>query len=852
MHGTLRSNETQEHNLKQRGVHWTLAEDVMWTSTLELDAAHVIPTKILGRFWRGAYFSSIAPLQVQNLPRQPLPAAHWVRVRNVLAGICGSDLHLIFVDGDFNIAPAAIPGHSRSYPGHEVVGEVIEVGDEVTTLHVGDRVVLKNGPNCVTAGIQPLCRSCAAGNFNLCERGNLPGPQPFGGGWSEEMLLHEQQLFRVPTDINDMQAVLLEPSSVAVHAVLRHLPQAGDHVLIIGAGTIGLLILQVIRALVPAVEVSVLARHAFQVEQAARLGAQIIYPQDSYKEVQRITGGQLYQGMLGNQMLLGGYDAIYDTIGSRRTTHDSLRWARAGATVVMVGVSLHRMRRIDLTPIWYQEINLIGTLAQGMETWPLGTDERASTFDITAELIQQKRLSPEKLITHSFALSDYRNALLAATRKGNNRAIKVVFDYSKQPPSVVPNVRAAARQRQRAFTPTLYTDPRPSQPLSPTSDTMLPPTPAPTPVTPPTPLLPVSHVPAEGGQYGTTSTPGFPDTHAPDEILDDKTIVVSTSKFAHYQRQQPQPLEAVQSNEDVVEDQHDETVDATEKFARINLNAIPTSTPMAEEDNTTRTWFSDQLTQPAIPANALEPDATGNDLNEAAFAAPSFSLFDNEHNQHSTPSPVGTVDEVHTEISAIATPQEHDDETDIQPPQHLLVPNLDEIQEANEESFFVTPSLEDSTDSADSTDVQPEQPAIPPWLASLHTDSQFLAAPDNDEVVTEAELKPASTPTPTTEENTTDSKTIVVSSPKRTRSKRRAEALKTKNMQGSGQAPASLPTRPAQSPVLTKENQPIVTNTTRETLQSIGELSTQDNDPTSSQVQDENGTVDGKPIYKEP
>jgi len=814
----------------------------MWTSTLELDAAHVIPTKILGRFWRGAYFSSIAPFQVQNLPRQPLPAANWVRVRNVLAGICGSDLHLIFVDGDFNIAPAAIPGHTRSYPGHEVVGEVIEVGDEVTTLRVGDRVVLKNGPNCVTAGIQPLCRSCAAGNYNLCEKGNLPGPQPFGGGWSEEMLLHEQQLFRVPAGINDMQAVLLEPGAVAVHAVLRHLPQAGDHVLIIGAGTIGLLILQVIHALAPAVEISVLARHAFQVEQAARLGAQIIYPQDSYKEVQHITGGQLYQGMFGNQMLLGGYDVIYDTIASKRTTHDSLRWARAGATVVMVGVSLHRMRRIDLTPIWYQEVNLIGTLAQGMETWPPGTDERASTFDITAELIQQKRLSPEKLITHSFALSDYRNALMAATHKGNNRAIKVVFDYSKQPPSVVPNVRSAARQRQRTFTPTLYTDPRPSQPLSPDIDTMLPPEPTPTPPTPSTPLLPVSHVPEESGQYGTTGTP------APDEVLDDKTIVVSTSKFAHYHRQQPQPLEAVQSNEDSAEEQHDETIDATEKFARINLHAIPTPTPIAEEDDTARTWFADQLTQPAIPASALEPEATGNDLNEAAaFAAPSFSSFDNADTQHNTPPPideVDKVDEVHTEISAMATPIEHEDEADPQPPQHVIVSSFDEVEEANEEPFFVTPSPEDSADA------QPEQPPIPPWLAALHSEPQFLATQDNDEVVTESEPAPATTPT--LQESDTDSKTIVVSSPKRTRSKRRAEALKAKNTQGNGQPPASLPTRPAQSPVPTRENQPIVTNNTRETLQGVGELSAQDNNPASSPVQDENGTGNGKPVYEEP
>src|ERR1700736_5980069 len=98
-------------------------EDAMWTSTLDHDPRHVIPTKLLGLFWRGAYFSSFAPLQVQNLPRQPLPAANWVRVRNSLAGICGSDLHLIFVDRDFSIAPAAVPGHghpSRSYPGHEV------------------------------------------------------------------------------------------------------------------------------------------------------------------------------------------------------------------------------------------------------------------------------------------------------------------------------------------------------------------------------------------------------------------------------------------------------------------------------------------------------------------------------------------------------------------------------------------------------------------------------------------------------------------------------------------------------------------------------------------------------------
>ncbi len=429
----------------------------MWTSTLELSPKRVILTQLLGRIWHGAYFSSFAPLQVQNLPRQPLPAAHWVRVRNRLAGICGSDLHMIYVDGDFRIAPAALPGHRHSYPGHEVVGEVIEVGDEVQHLQVGDRVTLQSGPNCLTSGTQSICRSCASGNYSLCERANLfSGPEPIGGGWSEEMLVHEQQLFRISSEMNDEQAVLLEPSAVAIHAVLRRLPQPDEHVLIVGAGTIGLLTLQVIHALVPSATVSVMARYPFQIEQATRMGAtHILYPQDSYQGVERTTGAKLFTGMFNNKMLLGGYEVIYDTIGSKETIHNSLRWARAGGTVVLAGLSLHTMQ-LDLTPIWYQEIDLIGTLAHGMETWPIGTHEQCSTFSIAAEMIESEQIHPEKLITHRFALTNYRSAFATATAKSRSRAIKVVFDFALLPASVVPNVRASARQRHPITTAAVW------------------------------------------------------------------------------------------------------------------------------------------------------------------------------------------------------------------------------------------------------------------------------------------------------------------------------------------------------------------------------------------------------------
>lgn len=419
----------------------------MWTSTLDLSPRRVILTRALGWVWRDAYFSSLAPLQVQNVPREQLPGRDWVRVRNRLAGICGSDMQLIYANGDFRVAPAALPGHTRTYPGHEVVGEVIEVGEDVTHVQVGDRVALQYGRCCLTTGTMPMCHACARGDYNLCEQGQFAGPEQIGGGWSEEMLVQEQQVFRVPQALSDEQAVLLEPTSVALHSVMRHIPQADEHVLIMGAGTIGLLILQVIKAISPGTTVSVMARYPFQVEQATRMGAaSILYPQDSYDGVVRATGARLYTGMLGNRMLLGGYDAIYDTIGTRSTLEDALRWTRAGGAVVLVGVDLH-LKRLDLSPVWYQEVSMVGSMGHGTENW---MGQRRSTFAVAAELIEQRLLHPEKLLTHRFALTNFKEAIHAINRKGQTRAIKVVFDYALLPASVVPNVRSSARPRRPA------------------------------------------------------------------------------------------------------------------------------------------------------------------------------------------------------------------------------------------------------------------------------------------------------------------------------------------------------------------------------------------------------------------
>jgi threonine dehydrogenase-like Zn-dependent dehydrogenase len=426
----------------------------MWTSTLDLKLKRVLFTRLLGLVYPNIYYSSLSPLRVANMPRPMLPATNWVRVRNRLAGICGSDLPLVHANADIRTSVAALPNDKPIYPGHEVVGEVIEIGEDVQHLCVGDRVVLQYNPNCLSSGAKPVCRACTAGSYNLCEYGSLPGPQPVGGGWSEEMLLHEQQLFRLPNEVSDEQGVMLEPTAIALHAVLRHLPQADDNVLIIGTGTIGLLTLHLLHTLVPKARISMCARYPFQIEYAIRLGADhIIYPIDPYAGVQRATHSQLYQGVLGNRTMVGGYDVIYDTVGQRNTLHHALRWLRTHGTLVLSGINMHMMH-IDLTPVWHQEINLLGSLSHGRETWPQGTSAGPSTFSVATELIQQNRIRPEQLITHRFALNNYKDALLAIQRKKRSQAIKVLFDYALLPASAVPNVRASARpQRPELFQP---------------------------------------------------------------------------------------------------------------------------------------------------------------------------------------------------------------------------------------------------------------------------------------------------------------------------------------------------------------------------------------------------------------
>jgi threonine dehydrogenase-like Zn-dependent dehydrogenase len=389
----------------------------------------MIAVKALSPLWPGVVWSPLSHVSVKELPDTPLPAPDWIRVRNIQCGICPTDTTLLYLDLDLNTAPVPLPGTDRFYLGHEVVSEVVEVGPEVKKFRVGDRVVMGSrfsGANCFTQGIDPLCRHCAQGQERLCENGSLMlGSEGIGGGWGDGYTAHETEVWRVPEGIDDDQATLIEPIAVGLHGVLRRPPEQGDQVLVIGAGIVGLSAIQAVKIVQPDCQLTVVARYPHQIDAARRLGAdEVVAEGDLYHELARIADAKHYTYILNRGMLLGGIDVIYDCVGSRDTLIDSLRWARAGGTVVLIGLTLSFVK-IDVSPVWHQEVDLQGSLTFGMETW---RGRKIHTFDLVIEMFLEGILRHEGLITQRFPFERFREAIDVALDKRTG-SIKVVFEY---------------------------------------------------------------------------------------------------------------------------------------------------------------------------------------------------------------------------------------------------------------------------------------------------------------------------------------------------------------------------------------------------------------------------------------
>ncbi len=320
------------------------------------------------------------------------PDAGEIRLRMRVVGLCGTDL--------FKIVNRTEP--EGTVLGHELVGTVDAVGADVTGIAVGERVVV---PHHVSCG---RCRFCGGGNEPLCPefRRYLLAP----GGFSSRLIVRPQAvkhaLYRPPADLPDESAVFLEPMGCVVRGVVRSDLMALDAALprwaaVLGAGSMGLLHLLVLKGLDAGIRVLVVDPVGERRNLAESLGADATCaPEDMGSRSTELSGE--------------GFDTVFDTVGGAARLGDGLGILRGGGSIVLFAhAAAEEPADFDLNRFFKGEKRIIATYSGSLE------DQR-----IAWSLLLERKVDPSPLVSHVLPLSEFQRGMeLALERK----AMKVLF-----------------------------------------------------------------------------------------------------------------------------------------------------------------------------------------------------------------------------------------------------------------------------------------------------------------------------------------------------------------------------------------------------------------------------------------
>lgn len=317
-------------------------------------------------------------LRIEQRP-VPTPSEGEVLVRILSVGVCGSDVHYYEHGriGDFVVRSPLVLGHESS-------GQIVEVGDGVSPARVGERVAIEPGAPC------GRCDQCRAGRYNLCPNIRFHGTPPIDGTLSEFVAVKSELAFKVPDEISDNAAALLEPLSVGIWANRKAGTQSGTSLLIAGAGPIGLVTTQVARAIGAArIVVSDINRNRLSTARASG-ATEIAVP--------------------GSDEVDGEFDAFIDCSGNAAAIDAGIRLVRPGGSVVLVGMGADELR-LPLALVQRRELLITGTFRYA-NTWPTAIDLAASG-----------RVSLDALVTGEYGLADVEKALNAGRDPHSIKAI---------------------------------------------------------------------------------------------------------------------------------------------------------------------------------------------------------------------------------------------------------------------------------------------------------------------------------------------------------------------------------------------------------------------------------------------
>ena len=291
-----------------------------------------------------------------------------VKMRSV--GICGSDVHY-YLRGK----AASFVVTEPLILGHECSGEVVEVGDEVRRVEVGERVVIEPGFPC------RKCRFCVEGQYNLCRDLTFYGTPPCHGAFAEYAAASAENVYPMPDGMSYEEGAMIEPLAVGMMAAKRGKVSVYDTVAVLGSGPIGLMCLQAARAH-GALDIFATDVIDYRLEFAERLGAKAVINPENEDVVERVMG------LTDND----GVDVVIDATGSVSALEQAFEMIGPGGRIILVGIYPTMEFQVSLGYALTKELDVRGV-------W-----RYANVFPAAIECVSQGKVDVRSMITHKFPL----------------------------------------------------------------------------------------------------------------------------------------------------------------------------------------------------------------------------------------------------------------------------------------------------------------------------------------------------------------------------------------------------------------------------------------------------------------
>jgi L-iditol 2-dehydrogenase len=331
---------------------------------------------------------SIGNLFVREVEK-PSPGPDDLLVRVEACGICGTDRHLLH--GEFPSTPPVTIGH-------EFAGIVEAIGADVKGFKLGDRIT--GDPN-ISCG---RCPQCMAGRVNLCRNLRAIGIHR-DGGFAEHVIVPQKQAFTIPLSLKPTHGAFCEPLACCLHGIDMAEIKAGSSVVVLGGGVIGLLVVQLAR-LAGATTVILSTRQASKRKLAEEVGATASVDPSSSDIIEEIAGP--------NGLVPGGVDVVIECAGVAETVQQSTRLAKAGGTVVILGVMPQGVK-VELEPfdILFRELRVLGSFINPF------VHRRA------ADLVASGAIEIDKLITRQITLDEAPEVIRNPAAAGEVKVIVI-------------------------------------------------------------------------------------------------------------------------------------------------------------------------------------------------------------------------------------------------------------------------------------------------------------------------------------------------------------------------------------------------------------------------------------------